>query len=251
VLDPGDASAPATVAAERAPSQERADAIASSPSATQADAPSSGLAMVEPAPATTTAHGAADRGAAAQPLPDTIQAARGRLRERDGDERLDASKTKRAEEEAPAEAEPKRSDPSAKDEPTRPSTRTPTADPKPAPAPKKAPSQGPALEPSKPASGGAPGGGKSDGPSPAALGDILLRADRARRGGDCSAARRDYETVMSRGDGRQRARAKAGTALCFEQEGAAARAGDLIAGARLDDPSIDAWLAGERARAGE
>ncbi|MBC8067194.1 MAG: hypothetical protein IAG13_02580, partial [Deltaproteobacteria bacterium] len=53
------------------------------------------------------------------------------------------------------------------------------------------------------------------------------------------------------GDGRQRARAKAGTALCLERDGADARAGDLIAGARLDDPAIDAWLASERARTGE
>jgi hypothetical protein len=134
-----------------------------------------------------------------------------------------------------------RSDPAPATEPTSPRASPSQPQPKSPPQPAKPQSK-------KSGGGGAPGGSTAgaDTPSAAAIGDVLVRADRARRGGDCDAARRDYDLVIAKGDRKQRARAKAGKALCLEREGAEASAGDLIAAARQDDPSIDAWIADER-----
>jgi len=187
------------------------------------------------------------RGAAAEAAPEET---RGRLRDRqlaadDGE----AQRRQGAEEleEAATKNEKKKEvvadDKKPKDQPASPDPAPPAEPKAPSSAPKSKP---PATKPSKTVpSGGLPGGGGAD-VSPAAIGDILVRADRARRGGDCAAARRDYDIVIDRGDRKQRARAKAGTALCLEREGAEASAADLIAGARQDDPDIDGWIADER-----
>jgi hypothetical protein len=134
-----------------------------------------------------------------------------------------------------------RNDPAPPPEPTSPGASPTQPQPKSPPQPDKPMGK-------KSGGGGAPSGPSAgaDTPSAAALGDVLVRADRARRNGDCDAARGDYDLVIAKGDRKQRARAKAGKALCLEREGAEASAGDLIAAARQDDPSIDAWIADER-----
>ncbi len=224
--------------------------------------PAPALAMAEPEPRagddaelTPTV---TQRGAAAEASDDV----RGRLLDRKtkADEAFDAQgKGERAEEELQegeraqkelakskdAPAEQRRSaTPARPVAPASPPADPSSDDPAP-PSPEKKPSAAPNEGPKpKPSTGGAPGGGAD--PSAAALGDILVRADRARKSGDCETARRDYAQVIAKGDRKQRARAKAGTALCLERAGANASAEDLIAGARLDDPGIDAWLAAER-----
>lgn len=200
-----------------------------------------------------------DRAAAAEAVPEET-ATRGRLRERPPTDEGEAQRRQSGEElerSLDDRFEKKKADVAD----GKKSKDAPSPDPAPPPQPTspKTPSSAPKSKPSKPSntapSGGLPtpgasGGGGAD-VSQAALGDILVRADRARRNGDCASARRDYDMVIDRGDRKQRARAKAGTALCLERDGSEASAADLIAGARLDDPGIDAWIADERGAAGK
>ena len=247
-----DASKPdATMVAADTPARSEA-ALRQESAPTKADAKASQpLAMAEPREDGDAKSGfeldGTARGAAAEAAPEET---RGRLRDRQlaaeegeaqrrqGGAELEEAATKNEKKKKEVVADDK-----PKDQPASPDP-APPAEPK---APTK--SKPPATKPSKtvPSGGlpGASGGGGAD-VSPAAIGDILVRADRARRSGDCAAARRDYDIVIDRGDRKQRARAKAGTALCLEREGAEASAADLIAGARQDDPDIDGWIADER-----
>jgi hypothetical protein len=76
--------------------------------------------------------------------------------------------------------------------------------------------------------------------------DRLARADAARRRGDCAAARPDYQRVVADGTVKQRARARAGLALCLERAGEREAARALFEQARADDAAIDAWISTER-----
>jgi hypothetical protein len=76
--------------------------------------------------------------------------------------------------------------------------------------------------------------------------DRLARADAARRRGDCAAARPDYQRVVTIGTTKQRARARAGLALCLERAGEREAARELFDQARADDAAIDAWISTER-----
>lgn len=76
--------------------------------------------------------------------------------------------------------------------------------------------------------------------------DRLARADAARRRGDCDAARPDYQRVVAIGTTKQRARARAGLALCLERAGEREAARELYDQARADDAAIDAWISTER-----
>ncbi|HWB73534.1 MAG TPA: hypothetical protein VG755_01240 [Nannocystaceae bacterium] len=249
------ASKPEATVAANAPATTDA-AIRQESAPTKSDAKTSQpLAMAEPREDGDGKTGfeleATERGAAAaEAVP---EATRGRLRDRKLAEEDDGEAQRRQSgelEESATKNEKKKSvvaDDKPKDQPA-----TPSPDPAPPAEPKSPAKAKPATKPSNttPSGGlpGASGGGGAD-VSQAAIGDILVRADRARRSGDCAAARRDYDTVIDRGDRKQRARAKAGTALCLEREGSEASAADLIAGARQDDPGIDAWIADERGAA--
>ncbi len=92
---------------------------------------------------------------------------------------------------------------------------------------------------------GAAGGGGVDAIAPA---EQLARGDEARRRRDCGAARSDYLAVVERGNAKQRARARAGLALCAERSGSEKTAAELLSQARKDDPGIDAWVDAERSR---
>jgi len=147
-----------------------------------------------------------------------------------------------------------------------PSDPAPSVDPfAPKPEPKATPRSTPKAppKPTKPSSGtgGAPGGvptpttpnagpksPKSDEDEKAAPTgqERLSRADAARRRGDCNTARPDYDQVVETGTSKQRARARAGIALCLEQAGDTAGARSLIDRARQDDAQIDAWVDAER-----
>lgn len=85
-------------------------------------------------------------------------------------------------------------------------------------------------------------------PTPAEEGavDRLARADAARRRGDCASARPDYQRVVATGTPKQRARARAGLALCLERAGERDAARELFDQARADDAGIDAWISTER-----
>lgn len=74
----------------------------------------------------------------------------------------------------------------------------------------------------------------------------LSRADEARRRGDCAAARVDYDRVVAIGSAKQRARARAGIALCLERAGDDAGARTQLEQARKDDVAIDAWFDAQR-----
>jgi hypothetical protein len=74
----------------------------------------------------------------------------------------------------------------------------------------------------------------------------LSQADTARKRGDCTAARVDYDHVIERGTSKQRARARAGIALCLERAGDETGARALIDQARKDDAAIDAWVDANR-----
>jgi hypothetical protein len=76
--------------------------------------------------------------------------------------------------------------------------------------------------------------------------DRLARADAARHRGDCAAARPDYQRVVATGTAKQRARARAGLALCLERAGEREAARELFDQARADDAAIDAWISTER-----
>jgi hypothetical protein len=82
--------------------------------------------------------------------------------------------------------------------------------------------------------------------SPLTLDDRLAAADDARRRGDCTSARRDYDAIIAAGSSRLRARARAGKALCLERAGQTDEARELLERARIDDPSIDAWVDAQR-----
>lgn len=76
--------------------------------------------------------------------------------------------------------------------------------------------------------------------------DALAKADALRRSGDCGSAVKLYESVRKTGTKAQRARALVGLALCAEREGDRAAADELLAKARADDASIDAYYESER-----
>lgn len=105
--------------------------------------------------------------------------------------------------------------------PAKPSTKNVDAPPKPAPTPAEDEAEVGAV-------------------------DRLARADAARRRGDCDAARPDYQRVVAIGTTKQRARARAGLALCLERAGEREAARELYDQARADDAAIDAWISTER-----
>lgn len=100
------------------------------------------------------------------------------------------------------------------------------------------------ADPAKPKAGPKPDA-KKDSPPPN-LDDRLANADAARERGDCESARRDYDSVIGSGSSRQRARARAGKALCLERAGDDSGARKLLDQARTDDPSVDAWVDQQR-----
>jgi hypothetical protein len=148
-----------------------------------------------------------------------------------------------------------------------PADPAPAVDPYGEPAPRPEPKSTPpaSKKPAKPSSGGGgvPGGTPttpSAGPkAPASTNTTdnaekdattdaqrLVRADAARERGDCDAARPDYDRVVETGTSKQRARARAGIALCLERQGDLSGARSLIDRARKDDAQIDAWVDANR-----
>lgn len=145
----------------------------------------------------------------------------------------------------------------------------PAVDPFGEPSPRAEPKSTPPAtkKPAKPASGAGgssvPGGVPTPTPTTPSAGpkaplpdnaekddtsaqERLTRADAARRRGDCTSARPDYDRVVETGTSKQRARARAGIALCLERSGDDAGARSLIDRARQDDAQIDAWVDAER-----
>lgn len=115
----------------------------------------------------------------------------------------------------------------------------------------------PRAEPAEPASPSAPKSPQKSAPkpepkpdakkdAPPSLDDRLSQGDAARNRGDCQAARREYDAVIAAGSSRQRARARAGKALCLERGGQSDEARKLLDQARSEDPSVDDWVDAQR-----
>ncbi len=124
------------------------------------------------------------------------------------------------------------------------------------PSPKPATTTTDVPTPSAPKSGGLPGGGGGKAPAEPPkdaekkdsdkTSDSLAKADAARRSGDCGSAVKLYESVRKTGTRAQRAKALVGLALCAEREGDRAGADELLAKARAEDASSDAYYQSER-----